>query len=233
MNKQHNWDTFISLGYGQKSVFKKNKVLFHQGEAGKGFYYLIEGEVKISVISNEGHERDIDYVTPGELIGVQGLKNDPYTYTAKTTDLSTVYFFSNQTLNQLIADIPEASNTFIDSLITKVQLLAETISLLNAPAEYRLAHFLYKIHLKTNKSTIRISQTSLSRYIGTSRITVYKIFKQLEQDRVLEFKNREIELLDINKLKTFLNSFLQLSPEQDTEQPLEAMNNKNTPIRKI
>jgi len=220
MNKQHNWDTFISLGYGQKCVFKKNTVLFHQGEAGKGFYYLLDGEVKISVISNEGHERDIDYVTPGELIGVQGLKNDPYTYTAKATVPSKVYFFSNQTLNQLITDIPEATNIFMDSLIMKVQLLAETISLLNAPAEYRLAHFLYKIHIKTSKSSIKISQTSLSRYIGTSRITVYKIIKQLEQDKVLEFKNGGIEILDTRKLKTFLNSFLQLSPKKDTEQLL-------------
>ena len=103
-----NWDTFIAMGYGEKKVYKKNEVLFHPGEIGKGFYYLLVGEVKISVISSEGHERDIDYVTPGELIGIQGIQNEPYTYTAKAITSSTVYFFSNLVFNQLTAKFPEA-----------------------------------------------------------------------------------------------------------------------------
>lgn len=199
------------MGYGQKIVYKKNKVLFNQGEAGKGFYYLLEGEVKISVVSNEGNERDIDYVTPGELIGEQGFKNDPYSTTAKTTTSSVLYFFSNQTFNQMCTDIPEAASLFTDSLIMKVRLLAESIALLNAPAEYRLAHFLNKMYIKKKRNNIKISQTSLAHFIGTSRITVYKIIKQLEQQGLLQLHKGDIVLLDLKKLEYFLNPFLQPS----------------------
>ena len=210
-NNELNWDTFIAMGYGEKKIYKKNAVLFHPGEIGRGFYYLLTGEVKISVISNEGHERDIDYVSPGELIGVQGMQNDSYTYTAKATASSTVYFFSNLRFNQLCAKFPEATNVLTNSLIMKVRLLAESINILTAPAEYRLAHFLYGLYLKKEDPKIKISRTSLGHFIGTSRITVYKILKQLEQYGLIEVNKGHIHLIDINKLKAFLDSSLQLS----------------------
>jgi CRP-like cAMP-binding protein len=201
------WNTFISLGYGQKIGYKRNKVLFHQGESGNGFYYLKKGKVKISVISDDGHERDFDYVTPGELIGVQGLLNDPYTYTAKAVEISEVYFFSNHMFNQLCTKFPDASHVLTSSLISKVQFLVESISLFTAPAEYRLAHFLYNLYLKKKDPKIKISRTSLGHYIGTSRKTIYQIIRQFEQDGLLEINKGYINLLDIKKIEDFLESF--------------------------
>jgi CRP-like cAMP-binding protein len=201
------WNSYLASGYGEKKVFKKNTVLFHQGETGKGFYFLTDGEVKISVISNEGHERTIDYVRPGELLGEQGFINDPYATTAKTTTTSTLYYFSNQTFNLLCSEIPEASIVFTNSLIMKVRLLAESIILLNAPAEHRLAHFLYKIYKKTGEHNLKMSQIALGHFIGTSRITVYKILKQLEQKGLIELKNGDIQLLNIQELENLLNFF--------------------------
>lgn len=210
-NNKFSWDNFIVMGYGEKKIYKKNEVLFNPGEIGKGFYYLLAGEVKISVISSEGHERDIDYVTPGELIGVQGMQNNPYTYTAKVTISSTVYFFSNLMFNRLCAKFPEAASVLTNSLIMKVRFLAESINILTAPAEYRLAHFLYGLYLKKEDPKIKISRTSLGHFIGTSRITIYKIIRQLEQDGLIEIHKGYIHLLNINKLKTFLGSSLQPS----------------------
>ena len=93
----------------------------------------------------------------------------------------------------------------------KVRLLAESISILTAPAEYRLAHFLYTLYIKKEDPKIKISRTSFGHFIGTSRITVYKIIRQFEQDGILEINKGYIHLLDINKLKSFLNPSLQPS----------------------
>ncbi|KEF36986.1 cAMP-binding protein [Schinkia azotoformans MEV2011] len=214
---RHNWDLYVSNGFGEKKVFKKNKVLFHQGETGKGFYYLTEGEVKISVISNEGHERTIDYVRQGELLGEQGFMNNSYATTAKTTTSSTLYFFSNQTFNSLCSEIPEASIMFTNSLILKVRLLAESIVIINAPAEYRLAHFLYKLYRKTGGHNLKMSQIALGHYIGTSRITIYKILKQLEEKGIIELKNGDIQLLNIQKLESMINLFFHSSANSEIQ----------------
>jgi CRP-like cAMP-binding protein len=202
---KHTWDTFITDGHGKQMQFNKNTFLFHQGEIGEGFYYLAKGEVKISLLSDEGTERDIDYVMPGELIGEQSFNKAPYFTTAFITMPSTLYFFSIKDFNQLCSAIPDAANLFMESLTLKVRLLAEATAILNAPAEYRLAHFLYKLYKRKNMSTIYISQVSLARSVGTSRITVYKILNQWKVEGLIEHSKGCIHLLDINKLKVFLH----------------------------
>lgn len=208
IDNQLGWNTFITYGYGNRRICNKNTYLFRQGEVGTGFYYLTEGEVKISLLTDQGIERDIDYVMPGELIGEQALQNEPYLTSAMTTTPSILYFFSNKFFNTLCFENPGVANILVNSLIQKVRLLAESTSFLNAPADYRLAHFLYKLYIKKNETTIfKINQTSLARFIGTSRITVYKIMKQWEKDEFIKLHKGYIYLLDLNRLERFLNPF--------------------------
>ncbi|WP_342535891.1 Crp/Fnr family transcriptional regulator [Sporosarcina sp. FSL K6-3508] len=207
-NQQYTWDNIISCEYGQKINAKKNTILFRQGEIGQGFYFLKKGEVKISLLSNQGIERDIDYVMPGNLLGEHGFNHHPYFTTASISAPSTLYFFSKKDFDQLCLDIPEASNLFMQSLILKVRLLAETTAILNAPADYRLAHFLYKLHLRDYELRIKLSQVSLARYIGTSRVTVYKIINQWKAEEMIDYDQGYIHFLDITKLKYFLDNAL-------------------------
>ncbi|KRF67240.1 hypothetical protein ASG99_16575 [Bacillus sp. Soil768D1] len=206
INQQYIWNNFIASGYGQKIKVKKNTILFRQGEIGQGFYFLEKGEVKISLLSKQGIERDIDYVMPGDLLGEHGFNHNPYFTTALITTPSTLYFFSKKDFNQLCLDIPEAANILMDSLILKVRLLAEATAILNAPADYRLAHFLYKLHLRENELKIKLSQVSLARFIGTSRVTVYKIINQWKAEEIIDYEKGYIHFLDITKLKNFLDS---------------------------
>ena len=203
VDRQYTWDDFIRIGYGQKINCTRNTFLFYQGEIGKGFYYLEKGEVKISLLSDQGVERDIDYVLPGELLGEHGFNNSPYVTSAFVTTPSVLYFFSMNDFNQLCLDIPIATSLFMDALIRKVRILAETTSFLNAPANFRLAHFLYK-HCQEKEAKIKFRQISVARFIGTSRITVYKIISQWEKEGMINYHNGYFYILDINKLKAFL-----------------------------
>jgi len=205
IDNKHIWENFISEGYGQKREFNKNTVLYRQGEIGQGFYYLTKGEVKISLLSPQGNERDIDYVTPGYLLGEQGIYKNPYFTTAVITTPSTLHFFSEEDFTKLCLDITDAPSVFMDSLILKVRLLAEATAILNAPAEYRLAHFLYRLYTRKNELKIKINQVSLARFIGTSRITVYKIINQWKDERMIDYNKGYIHFLDIGKLENYLN----------------------------
>ncbi|HJF30279.1 MAG TPA: Crp/Fnr family transcriptional regulator [Sporosarcina psychrophila] len=208
IDKKQIWESIISEGYGQKREFNKNTVLYRQGEIGKGFYYLSKGEVKISLLSYQGNERDIDYVTPGHLLGEQGIYRNPYFTTALITIPSILHFFSEEDFTKICLDITEAPSIFMDSLVLKVRLLAESTAILDAPAEYRLAHFLYRLYKRENELKIRISQVSLARFIGTSRITVYKVINQWRDERMIDYNKGHIHFLDISKLENYLNESL-------------------------
>lgn len=141
---------------------------------------------------------------PGRLLGEQGFNYNTYFTTARLTTPSILYFFSEEDFNQLCVEAPEAIHLFTDSLLLKVRFLAEATAILNAPAEYRLAHFLYKQYESKNQRHILLSQTSLARFIGTSRVTVHKIINQWKRAGVLDYRNGTIHLMDIDKLKNYL-----------------------------
>jgi CRP/FNR family cyclic AMP-dependent transcriptional regulator len=156
--------------------------------------------------SDNGDERIIDYISPGELLGEQGIKGEAYFTTASVTKPSTLFYFSNEDFQKICMDHPSAADIIMNSIIRKVRLLAETVSIQNNSMEHQMAHFLYKLYLKNGKTDISIDQTSLANYIGTSRVTVYKIIKQWKAKDIIIMTNGKIQLIDVEKLKTIISS---------------------------
>jgi CRP/FNR family cyclic AMP-dependent transcriptional regulator len=199
-NLRYKWTPFLM--YGQKLDLKKNTVVYRQGERGKGFYYLDNGGVKIILLSDNGHERTLDYVPNGGLLGEHGAYKGTYLTTAITTCPSILYYFSDEALSNVCRDHPHAAVIFTCSQIYKVRLLAEIISYQDCPIEQQMAHYLLKLISIHENENIPIDQTSLARYIDTSRITVNKILQKWKQHGLIQLNNRStIRVVDIDKLK--------------------------------
>lgn len=51
----------------------KDQILFFEGDESDGFYAILEGAVRVSVVSDEGEERIIAILCDGEIVGELGL----------------------------------------------------------------------------------------------------------------------------------------------------------------
>ena len=51
----------------------KDQILFFEGDDSDGFYAILEGAVRVSVVSDEGEERIIAILCDGEIVGELGL----------------------------------------------------------------------------------------------------------------------------------------------------------------
>src|SRR5581483_7661489 len=96
---------------------EKNKLIYRQGEQGRGFYYLSSGEINISLLSDKGNERIINVVPSGMLFGEHGVNREPYLTSAAAVCPSVIYFFSDEAAAELYQRHPEASVIYTDSLI--------------------------------------------------------------------------------------------------------------------
>lgn len=197
--KTFNWSDCTQ--YGQIRNIQAKSTLFRQGDTGKGFYYLSAGEIKISMLRDDGYEKIIDYCFSGELIGEQGLTKNYYFVTAETTLDSNLYYFSEKNFRYLCTKYPEAAQEFGLSLVNKIRVLANAEAVLNAPADIQLAYYLYSLHKKIGSNAISLDQTSISNYIGKSRVTVWKIFQKWKDENIIEVSEKVIYLHDINKLR--------------------------------
>ncbi|MFP3390266.1 Crp/Fnr family transcriptional regulator [Brevibacillus sp. SIMBA_040] len=190
------------LIYGKKIEMGKNKTIYRQGDVGTGFYYLDKGSVKITLLSENGHERSIDYIPSGGLFGEHGSYKGSYLTSAITTATSVIYFFSDEVLSRICQDHPQAAVIFTNSQIYKLRLLAEIIAFTDSPIEQQMANFLLKLIAVHEDNTIPIDQTSFARYIDTSRITVNKILQKWRQQGLIELSERSaIRVVDLKSLR--------------------------------
>lgn len=199
---RNQWELFLS--YGQVFEFEKNKVVYHQGQAGRGIFYLKKGEIKVTLLSDKGNERIINIVPPGMLFGEHGVHGEPYLTSGTTTCPSTIYYFSNDTIDSICKDHPAAAAIYTDSLIYKFRTLAEIIAHLDSPVEQQMAFYLLKLVKENGNASM--NQTAFSKYIGTSRITVNKIIQKWKQHGYIELRKREIIINDAAKISAIANN---------------------------
>ena len=199
---RYEWEPYLK--YGHQKFLAKDEALYSQGEIGFGFYYLAEGKMNIQLFSEEGKIRIIDYSLDGFLIGEQGTFGQPYATTAVCDTNCHLYHFSVNAFKIICNKYPEAKHIFMTSLSKKIRMLAETVTMINEPYEKQMAHFLVQLHSKYNNPSVPITQISLAQYIGTSRITVYKIMQKWSEKRLISLGNQKIDILNLNGLKAII-----------------------------
>lgn len=185
-NLRYQWAPFLL--YGKK--LGKHTTVYNQGEEGKGFYYLDKGGVKITLLSDNGHERTIDYIPIGGLFGEHGAYNGHHLTSAITISSSILYFFSDEALSRICRDYPQAAILFTNSQIYKVRILAEIIAFHDSPIEQQMANYLLKLTTVHGDDNVPIDQTAFARYIDTSRITVNKVLQKWRQQGLIELSGR-------------------------------------------
>jgi len=201
-NLRYLWEPYLT--YGQVFEVERNKVVYHQGEAGRGIYYLKTGEVKVTLLSDHGDERIINIVPPGMLFGEHGVHGEPYLTSGTTTCASRIYFFSDEVIAKICKEHPDAAMIYTDSLIYKFRTLAEIIAHLDSPVEQQMAFYLLKLVQENGNASM--NQTAFSKYIGTSRITVNKIIQKWKQREYIELKKREIVIKDFDKIRAIASN---------------------------
>ena len=195
-------DSFLKYG---KRLYKKRKTpIFNQGQAGEGIYYLHQGLVKIVTFSSNGNERILDIPKPGQFIGEQVMDQRFYFSSAYTIEDSVIYYFPLQKIQQIINHSPEVNLLVINSMIHKIRLLASNIMLSSFSAEQRIAAALLDIYNGNQSKPILITQQDLANYVGLTRITVYKILKDMKQDKIIDIKNRTIFIERPDMLEKFM-----------------------------
>ncbi|WLR57239.1 Crp/Fnr family transcriptional regulator [Mesobacillus subterraneus] len=194
---RYQWEPYLS--YGKLFEFEKNKVVYLQGEAGRGIFYLKKGEIKVTLLSDKGDERIINMVPPGMLFGEHGVHGEPYLTSGTTTCPSLVYYFSDDVIATICRQHPEAAGIYTDSLIYKFRTLAEIIAHLDSPVEQQMAFYLLKLVQENGNASM--NQTAFSKYIGTSRITVNKIIQKWKQNGYIELHKREIIITNFDKIR--------------------------------
>lgn len=168
----------IGDGRTRKS-YAGNQKVFAQGDAAAEIFYIETGQVKLSVVSEQGKEAIVAVLGPDEFFGEACLAGQSRRLATATTiaDCAIVRLERAATL-RLIHDEPAFADNFINHILKRgIRVEADLVDQLFNSSERRLARTLLLLanfgkEKRPEKITIQITQETLAEMVGTTRSRV-------------------------------------------------------------
>lgn len=172
--------SLAKVGVGKTIVeFEKGQNVFEQGDVADTVYYLQEGKIKVTVLSDQGKEAVVGILEPGQFFG-EGCLNGHKLRISTTTAIEhcVVTTISKTAMIAALHDQPAFSELFMAYLLTRNSRIEEDLidQLFNS-SERRLARMLLLLANFGKEGSPQpispnISQETLAEMIGTTRSRV-------------------------------------------------------------
>jgi CRP-like cAMP-binding protein len=207
---------FLSKVNGGHSVsnYRKNQIVYAQGDPADSVFYIHKGKAKITVLSEQGKEAVVALLGPGDFFGEGCLAGQPRRMaTACTMADCTIARMGKADVVRVIRDEHSFSELFIAHLLARnIRVEEDLVDQLFNSSEKRLARVLLLLanfgkETKPEPVIAKISQETLAEMIGTTRSRVSFFMNKFRQLGLINY-NGHIEVHS-----SLLNVVLHEKPE--------------------
>jgi CRP-like cAMP-binding protein len=199
---------FVAAGAQLRSV-RKGQAICKRGTPSEGLFYLVDGRVKLSVLSEEGDERVIEIVQPGQSFGEAAAFSDRAcpTYAEALND-SRLLYVCGRRLREAAAQWPELALRLLSLLALRVtDLTADLEACCLHSASRRVADFLMRQARSMGRETDRAEvQLPAAKWVVASSLhltpeTFSRELHTLARDGVISIAHRTIRVLSTERLR--------------------------------
>ncbi len=168
--------------------FPKDAVIFEEGSVGDYMYLIREGQVKVTKMSDDGREKILEMLEPGDFFGDMSLLDrEPRSASVKTTLACMLLALSRQDFLDLLRQNSEVSMEMLRVLSRRLRETDEQIrELLFERVEARTRRIFVRMAKDTAPgdptrcSTPPVTHQQLADLVGTSRETITRVVKDLK-----------------------------------------------------
>jgi CRP/FNR family transcriptional regulator, cyclic AMP receptor protein len=161
------------------SKYEENQTVYSQGDPADSVFYIHQGKVKVSVISELGKEAIVAIRGPDEFCGEGALTGKPLRLATVTT-ISTceIVRVEKETVVRLLRQESDFADYFLNHILTRTaRVEADLVDQLFNSSEMRLARVLLLLANYGNDSgleplPIEMNQETLAEMIGATRSRV-------------------------------------------------------------
>ena len=190
--------------------YQRGEVVFHQDDPGDRMHIIVHGRVRISLDSDDGREKDVALLQPGECFGEMSLL-DGSNRSAKATaveEIETLVLMRDDFL-EFIGEHPEVAThttAVLTNRLRNANQMMGDLAFLDVPT--RVAKQLVELALKqlgddppNGDIDISIGQDELARLVGSSRETVSRALTSYRRMGLLTTFHRRISITDFHGLE--------------------------------
>jgi CRP/FNR family transcriptional regulator, cyclic AMP receptor protein len=194
--------------------FKKNQIVFAQGDVANTVFYIQKGRIKVLVVSEQGKEAVVGILEPGQFFGEGCLNGHPLRIS--TTTAMEECLVTSIEKNAMLAELqrePKFSQLFMAYLLSRNSRIEEDLidQLFNS-SEKRLARLLLLLANFGKDGTpqpiaAHVSQEMLAEMVGTTRSRVSFFMNKFRKLGLISYNGR------IEVHNSLLNAVLYDKPE--------------------
>ena len=195
--------------HGRVRRYPAEAVIFREGDRGDSLHIVMEGSVRVSVLSSKGEEATVALLGPGEFVGDLALLDGrPRSASAVASEPTRTLVVTRDDFRRWLAERPKAALVLLEALSLRVRRTDEVLAdltFLDLPR--RLAKRL--VALAADRPAdgkggvkLRITQAGLASMLGVSRESVNKQLKDFERRRWVSLGRGSVTVLDDAALRS-------------------------------
>lgn len=207
-------DEIVALG--RIRIITEGTAIHRCGDAFRSVFFIKSGAAKRVLIQEDGREQILGFPMPGDLLGLEAIDAGTHTTSVIALDLCAVVEIPFEMLEAFAAENQAASRYLYHRLSAALRdehgWLA-ALGLLNA--DERVAMFLLDLSQRfsargfsAHRFLLRMTRAEIGSFLGLTLETVSRVFSRFQKLGLLNVTRREIELLDMNALRSLAQARL-------------------------
>jgi CRP-like cAMP-binding protein len=218
---------FLSKADGGRTIskYRMNQIVFSKGDLADSVFYIHDGKVKVTVISEQGKEAIVAILGPDEFCGEGCLAGQPRRMaTARAMTECEIMRLEKGAIIRVLHVEPAFSKMFVSHLLARtIRVEEDLVDQLFNSSEKRLARALLLLanfgkEGRPEPIIAKVSQETLAEMIGTTRSRVSFFMNKFRQLGFIEYNGNLA--VHSSLLSVVLHDQPQIKNEPDDHVPL-------------
>lgn len=190
---------------------KTHDPIYFPDEPSRAIFFLKEGHVKISRLTEDGREVILDVIGPGELFGELSLseEGEPRSEIAEALDSAVICTIQREDFESLLRTNPELNLQITKRMGLRLRRIEERVTdLVFKDVKKRIASFLVRYAEefgKTKQGVISIkthlTHQEIAFLTGSARQTVTSMLNEFRAEGLLDFSRDGFLIKDLERLR--------------------------------
>jgi CRP/FNR family transcriptional regulator len=178
----------------KKVHFPKGEILFWQGDLCGGILYIQSGSIKVYLQNEDGDEITLYTVEAGEQCVINtssAISLTPAMGSAVTLEEVSGYMLDSKSVKELMKE----SSVYQDYMFSLFALKLTTLATLVEDIKFKSLKTRVMSFLKSkNTPIIEITHDKIAQNLGTSRVVISRVLKELEKEGHIQLQRASIKV---------------------------------------
>lgn len=187
------------LSYGVSKTFAEGDIILNENAYIKSIPIVVSGSIKVMRSDEDDREILLYYIQAGEtciMSFLGGLHHDTSKIKAVAEEDTEILFIPIEKVSLLIKEFPEWLDYIFRLYHKRFEELLEVVNdVAFKKMDERLLDFIKKKSELTHSKTIHITHEQIANELGTVRVVISRLLKQLEENKIVTLGRNKIILV--------------------------------------